>query len=71
MADNPNPRSAQYTFSGMVPEFYNEVVMTANSTQDIFTFLDHAPDSTNVSGVIEITYTDNTKETISSVKRTI
>lgn len=71
MADNPNPRAAQYTFSGMAPEFYNEVVMTANSTQDIFTFLDHAPDSTNVSGVIEVTYTNTNKDTVSSVKRTI
>lgn len=71
MTTNPNPRSAQYSYSGMAPEFYDEVVFTANSTQDIITFLDHTKDSTNVSGVIEITYTNSNKDTVSSVRRTI
>ena len=71
MTTNPNPRSAQYSYSGMAPEFYDEVVFTSNATQDIITFLDHTHDSTNVSGVIEITYTNSNKDIISTVKRTI
>ena len=71
MTTNPNPRSAQYSYSGMSPEFYDEVVFTANSTQDFITFMDHQPDGVVVSGVIEITYTNTNKDVVSSVKRTL
>lgn len=72
MSENPNPRASNYTHSGLAPSFYDEVVFTSNSTQDILTFLDHsAVNGTLVTGIIEITYTSSNKDTISTVKRTI
>ena len=72
MTTNPNPRAAQYTYSGMAPEFYDEVVFVENSTQYILTFLDHTKDGTNVAGIIEITFPTSAKNTLpSSVRRTL
>ena len=72
MTTNPNPRAAHYMFSGLAPEFYDEVVFVENSTQYIITFLDHTNDGTNVSGIIEITFPTSAKDTLpSSVRRTL
>jgi hypothetical protein len=72
MSENPNPRAGQYTHTGMSPAFYDEVVFTSNTTQDILTFMDHsAVNGTVVTGIIEITYTNSNKDTISTVKRTL
>jgi hypothetical protein len=71
MTTNPNPRAAQYTYAGLAPEFYDEIVMVENSTQYILTFLDHTKDGTNVSGIIEITFPTSAKDTLPSVRRTL
>lgn len=72
MADNPNPRAAQYTYGGLSPEFFDEAVFVETSLQYIITFLDHTPDGTNVKGIIEITFPTSAKDTLpSSVRRTL
>lgn len=73
MSDITYNRHAQRTYSGILPALWDKVERTVTSpTVDTYTYSMLNTDTGNqiVTAIIVVTYTDNSKECVSTVEKT-
>lgn len=74
MTTLPLGRQAKRTYQGLLPEFYDSALFSYPTPESIQIVFSHTDDNTGnnvVSAIIELVYTDNTKNALVSAKRLI
>lgn len=72
MTEPAKGRSAERVYSGMLPPFFDRVVVSyPSATTEEYTYSALNPDTGThqITAIIEISYTDNTKDFISMIQR--